>query len=69
MGALLKTEDLQHQIIFADFDTSQRGKELRLIAPDGGLLYEGTIISPQDILKQSFDYIIVFSFAAFGGIY
>lgn len=61
MGQVLRSEDFVHEIIFADFDSQQQGRLLRLTAADGSLLYEGVVLSPEAALRQNYDFIVVYT--------
>lgn len=61
MGHMLQTTDFVHEIVFADFDAGQQGRLLHLTAADGSLLYDGVVLSPEAALRQSYDYVVVYT--------
>ena len=57
----LRREDFRQELLFADARPELQGKHLHLETPEDGCLYEGDILSPEESLKQSYDFIVIFA--------
>lgn len=57
----LRREDFRQELLFADARPELQGKHLHLETPEDGCLYEGDILSPEESLKQFYDFIVIFA--------